>query len=369
MSREGRNRDGRNPEEWNPEWQHRKDQGRACPAPGHALLEETYRKYHLAQAGVLARRDQPVARAAVARGRRRARIALAAAAVAMIVALGALAARHMASLGATHPASRGPARPSAATLARDRAAEMAGEQASAWVAAQVSGHTTVACDPAMCAALAARGFPTLGLTLLRPQDLLTGSGLGGSELVVVTATVRHEFGPRLARLYAPEVIATFGTGAQQVQVRTVATDGAAAYLARAGADLTARKAAGSQLLRNPSVGASPAARAQIAAGQVDSRLLMMLATMAAAEPIQVRSFGDPDPGAGAGQPLRSADIAAGAAGARGAGLGRLLAFARAQRPPYQPARASIIAAGHGRSVLIVEFAAPSPLGLLPATGA
>jgi hypothetical protein len=37
----------------------------------------------------------------------------------------------------------------------------------------------------------------------------------------------------------------------------------------------------------------------------------------------------------------------------------MLAFVRAQRPPYLPARS-----GLSRGVLTVEFTAPSPLGLL-----
>jgi hypothetical protein len=37
---------------------------------------------------------------------------------------------------------------------------------------------------------------------------------------------------------------------------------------------------------------------------------------------------------------------------------------RAQRPPYLPARAGIVRDAHGLPVLSVEFAAPSPVGLL-----
>jgi hypothetical protein len=38
----------------------------------------------------------------------------------------------------------------------------------------------------------------------------------------------------------------------------------------------------------------------------------------------------------------------------------------AQRPPYLPAQAGIIQPAGGESVLRIEFAAPSPLGLLGA---
>jgi hypothetical protein len=120
------------------------------------------------------------------------------------------------------------------------------------------------------------------------------------------------------------------------------------------ADLRSRQAAGQQLLHNPHVAATPAARGALAAGRVDARLLITLAALAASEPVRVTGFGAPDPGASPGLPLRTAELTAPSATAR-----RMLAFLRAQRSPYQPASASL--AG---SVLTVEFAAPAPLGLL-----
>ena len=47
----------------------------------------------------------------------------------------------------------------------------------------------------------------------------------------------------------------------------------------------------------------------------------------------------------------------------------MLAFVRAQRSPYLAERAAIGRGAHGSPVLGVEFAAPSPVGLLqtPAT--
>jgi hypothetical protein len=46
-----------------------------------------------------------------------------------------------------------------------------------------------------------------------------------------------------------------------------------------------------------------------------------------------------------------------------AGLAGMLAFAQAQRVPYRPAHAAITGSPGG-SVLTIEFAAPSPAGLL-----
>ena len=192
----------------------------------------------------------------------------------------------------------------------------------------------------------------------------------GSDLVVATAAVRNEFGARLESVYAPAVIASFGSGAGRIEVRAIAPDGAAAYQAALAADRRSLISAGSQLLGNPHITVSASARAALRAGDVDPRLLLMLAALAAGQPVSVKSFGDPAPGAGAASPLRSAVLAPGASGASGAssaraskataaGLDSMLSFVNAQQQPYQPLRAAL-----GGSALTVEYAAPSPVGLL-----
>ena len=137
-------------------------------------------------------------------------------------------------------------------------------QAAAWVASQVSGGAIVACDPAMCSALLAQGVTAGNLLVLRSA----GSDPLGSDVVMATAAVRSQFGARLASVYAPEVIASFGSGELRIDVRAVAPDGAAAFQHALAADLAARRTAGSQLLRNSRIGTSPGARAALVAGQV-----------------------------------------------------------------------------------------------------
>ena len=168
------------------------------------------------------------------------------------------------------------------------------QQAAAWVASQVSGDAIVACDPAMCAVLLARGVSAGNLLVLRSA----ASDPLGSDVVLATPAVRSQFGARLASVYAPQVIASFGSGALRIDVRAVAPDGAAAFQSALAADLAARRAAGSQLLRNSRISASPGARAALLAGQLDSRLLITLAAMAAAGPLRIESFGGSGPGAG-----------------------------------------------------------------------
>jgi hypothetical protein len=227
-------------------------------------------------------------------------------------------------------------------------------QAATWVSGQVSRSDIVSCDPAMCAVLQGHGVPAGNLLVLRPgsADPL------GSDVVVATPAVRAQFGPRLAGVYAPQVLASFGTGAQQIEVRAVAPDGAAAFTSALAADLAARKAAGRQLVRNPGLIVSGVARSQLQDGRVDSRLLVILAALAAGQRLTISSFGSTGPGAGAGTPLRSVQVA----GDQGP-LAGMLAFTQAQRVPYRPAHAAI-AGPQRRPVLTIEFAAPSPAGLL-----
>jgi hypothetical protein len=227
-------------------------------------------------------------------------------------------------------------------------------QAVSWVAGQVSQADIVACDPAMCALLQSHGVAAGNLLALRPgsADPL------GSDVVVATPAVRAQFGGRLATVYAPQVLASFGTGAQRIDVRAVAPDGAAAFSSALTADLTARRAAGRQLAGNPRLTVDGPVRAALQAGRVDARLLVMLAALAAGQRFSITSFGSTGPGAGAGTPLRSVRVTA----AR-ATLTSMLAYVRVQRVPYQPAHAAITGAG-AVPVLTIEFAAPSPAGLL-----
>jgi hypothetical protein len=227
-------------------------------------------------------------------------------------------------------------------------------QAADWAAQQVSQSAVVSCDPAMCSVLQTHGVPTSRLLVL----LLASADPLGSDVVVATPAVRSQFGERLISVYAPEVIASFGTGAARIDVRAIAPDGAKAFQAAEAADRAARIGAGRQLLRNHRIGASVAARTALIAGNVDPRLLVMLATLAAQQDVTIAVFSDPSPGA-PDVPLRGAEIGA----ATPAKLRSMLSFLRAQRSPYLPARILTIRAAGNPHVLRIEYGAPGPLGL------
>lgn len=227
--------------------------------------------------------------------------------------------------------------------------------AAVWIAQQVSPAVIVSCDPEMCSELQASGFPSAQLTVLPP----TASDPLGSAVVVATPAIRSQFGTRLASVYAPLVMASFGTGTGRVEVRAVAPDGSAAFEATLASARIARITAGKQLLGNKHVQASAAARAALLAGQVDPRLLITLSALAAQLPVRLVIFGDPSPGASPDVPLRGAEIGAAAS----AGLSAMLTFLTAQRPPYQPAVARIVKNADGQSVVTVRFDALGLMGL------
>lgn len=236
------------------------------------------------------------------------------------------------------------------------------KQAATWVAKQVNLDETIGCDPVMCAALEAAHIQANRLIMLGPDqpDPL------GSEILLDTMTLRAQFGPRLESVYAPVSLAAFGSGAARVEVRFVTPNSAHLYLTELAADVAARKAAGTEMLRNRSIHATPLASHQLIAGLVDTRLLVTLVTLAHSHPVDIISFGTNQPGASPGVPLRSAEIA----GAPGPGstpavsVQTLRSFISAQQPPYRPSVIVAVKTASQRTVLRVEYPAPSLLGLL-----
>ena len=223
-------------------------------------------------------------------------------------------------------------------------------RAAAWVAGQVSGSAIIACDPGMCAALQEQGVAAGRLMPLRSA---AASPLGASVLVTTPSADGQQ-----ADRYAPGLIASFGSGDARVEVRVIEPGGAAAYRAALRADLAARTAAGAQLLQNPHIRFTGPDAACLRAGQVDARLLATIAALASQYAFRVTAFSDAAPGA----PVlfRAVSITG-----IGGGQASALAMVRAQAPPYVPAHAAVTGpADAGGATLSIEFAAPSPLGLL-----
>jgi hypothetical protein len=178
-------------------------------------------------------------------------------------------------------------------------------------------------------------------------------------VIIATAVVREEFGASLSSAYAPSVIASFGSGNARIDIRLIAPNGPVAYQAALHTDVQNRKEAGSLLLGSGRVAASATARQEMLSGQVDSQLLAVITNLATPHPVDIVAFGDSGPGASPGIPLRSAELAETGTAA----VQQMLTFLHVQKPPYLPALIKTIRLD-GKPVLLIEFAAPSPLGLL-----
>jgi hypothetical protein len=293
---------------------------------------------------------------------RRPRSALIAAICVLAVAT---AAAGVVRLTGTHSRAAGP--PSAASPQRAPAPPLAPEvaQATAWIAGQVSSNATIACDPGVCTALGVRGVAATRLMPL--SDSATGGPGAPDASVAAAADVIVASGPARAGLgqEAPGLLASFGSGDSAIDVRAAAPGGAAAYLAAVKADLAARRSGGAQLLHSQRMQVGAQGAAQLQAGQVDSRLLIMLTMLAAQHPWRVVAFGGASPGVPAAEaPLRQVTIADASGRSGAADLAGALAVVRAQQGPYQPAHAGTVRVDRGQQGLSIDFAAPAPLGLL-----
>jgi hypothetical protein len=249
-----------------------------------------------------------------------------------------------------------PTRATARSVSASPAA-VAQSEAVAWITGQVSTAARIGCYPAMCAALQAHGVSASRLVQL--GSTLTGV-LGTDVIAILPSTDKTLVGQ-----YAPALIASFGSGSSRIEVRGVARGGTAAYQSALRADLAARHTAAAQLLRNPRIDFSAADAASMTADEVDSRVLATLAALSTQFTLRVTAFGDSSPGA----PLlyREVTVASAGPGNGTATLTAALAMVTAQESPYLPAYSEIVRLGAGKAVLVIEFASPSPLGLLTMT--
>ena len=204
----------------------------------------------------------------------------------------------------------------------------------------------------MCQALEARHIPASRLYVLKPGK----TNPLDSAVIVATPILRSQIGGRLASVYAPGLLASFGSGSRQIQVRSIALHGAAAYESEVKADLAARKMFGSALAENSRIVTSAAARRELAAGEVDSRLMTVITDLAASHPVRIVSFGESGPDT-ATAPFRSAELAE-------SNMRNMLATISGQRSPFRATHMASVRLGTGRPVLRIDFAAPSPFGLL-----
>jgi hypothetical protein len=160
-------------------------------------------------------------------------------------------------------------------------------------------------------------------------------------------------------------VAGFGDGVERVQIRRVLTDREA--VARlAAADLRSRAEAGAALARNPRLRLRPDAAALLRRGDVDARVEVVLAGIAAAHRLDIATFPAVD-GEDDRLPRRLVAVTSidGRPVAAGGTVVTLLQqWLQAQQVPYRPA-ASTVAQLSGQTALLVSYDALRQTGLLP----
>ena len=248
----------------------------------------------------------------------------------------------------------------AAAQAREAAARALAAQ---WVVQGISRGTAVACDAAMCRALLAHGFAQADLRMLGKASPYPLS----ASVVIETAFVHNLFGTSLASYYAPEIIASFGSGAGRIEVREVASQGAPAFTAANGQDLQLRKSVGRQLLNSRQINLTATAMKQLLAGQPDARLLIVIELLASDYHIDIVGFGNYAEGESNGIPLRYVDLGETDQAdhlASSKYVQAMITTLRTQAGAFAPASAGTVRLPGGQNVLRIQFGAPSPLGLL-----
>nr|WP_062330779.1 hypothetical protein [Herbidospora sakaeratensis] len=227
------------------------------------------------------------------------------------------------------------------------------EQAAAWVARQVRG--IVGCDAPVCALLAGQIEPSRLLPLRGQEEVLN------ADVVVLTPALRELFGPGLEPVTAPEPLATVGS----IMIVRVTPQGAGTFAKTLERDKRDRRDAGRELLANPRLAATPRATRQLAGGEVDARILVSLAALAASHRLYIREFED-----GGGDPrevpYRTVEISSVDGDEPSeASVSGIIRFLEAQESRFHPIEVNIARPVDAVSTILrIRYAAPSPTGSL-----
>jgi hypothetical protein len=293
------------------------------------------------------------------RGRRGRRAVAVLASMALVAGIGATAAVILARHGPSPDRRSGGHAGSSPPLSHEAAVRA---QAIDWIMRVVSRAVVVSCDAQVCADLVAKGFP---LSDVKPLENLSNDPLG-SSLVVATAAIRAQYGPRLASVYAPAVIASFGSGSARIDIRLVYPLGTVSYLKAQKAAARSRKTDDAQLLKNRQITFSATAEQQLRSGDIDPRLTLLIVGMAHYHPLDIVQFTGRSPGGGPASLLRSVDLATAYSVAHlapAAYIAWMRSFFNAQRAEFRPAWSQEVTLATGQAALRVGYDAPSPLSL------
>ncbi|WP_314139705.1 glycosyltransferase family 39 protein [uncultured Plantibacter sp.] len=171
-------------------------------------------------------------------------------------------------------------------------------QAQQWVQTNVPKESRVIVDDAMWVDLVESGFDRDNVIWYYKMDTDSAvqaqspNGWRDADYIVTTDSMRTfptTFPEVKGAIDNSELVATFGSGTQAVEVRRIDADGLDAAAEQAAGRTAARAALGAQLLLNPSLSVSAEAAQTLSDGQLDSRALLALGQVLATTPVRLES--------------------------------------------------------------------------------
>ncbi|MDR6689280.1 intracellular septation protein A [Microbacterium sp. 1154] len=242
--------------------------------------------------------------------------------------------------------------------------------AETWMTQNAPGDARMLVDDAMWVDLVDAGFDRENVVWYYKADTdtdvqrLAPDGWRDYDYVITTDSMRTfptEFPTVRQAIDNSVVVASFGEGAQKVDVRLVDTDQAALAQA-ADSDLyAARSVAGQQVLRNPDVGVPGEEQDLLTSGVVDGRILLTLGQLSSTGRIDVADItqleGDPS---GVHRQLVVSAFAGQDARGDAAGSDALLRFYKSLSGPLRP-----VSVERGDAGVVITFSPDEPVDLLP----
>jgi hypothetical protein len=210
--------------------------------------------------------------------------------------------------GSHHGAAIKPqTRPSAASVAPTTAASAGASDelvaAATWAAQQLPHSAALLADTGAGPVLTGDGFVAVAVA--------GGATPVPFEYVVSTPQLRATAATNsgvASALSSSTPVAVFGSAADQVAIRQASADPGAVVAARRAADQQTRLGAENELLKNPAVQVSDAARLALQAGELDLRAATVIAYLANSSHLEVVAVNLDPPEQAAGLPVRSVDI-------------------------------------------------------------
>ncbi|OMH33084.1 hypothetical protein BGP79_05880 [Tersicoccus sp. Bi-70] len=172
-------------------------------------------------------------------------------------------------------------------------------EAQQWVARNVGKDQRLLVDDAMWVDLVRSGFARENVIWYYKLDTdsqviaQSPNGWKDSDWIITTDSMRtfpDQFPQVKAAIANSTVVASFGSGQQRVDVRQIHAEGLAAGERADRALRTERAAVGAELAANPRLTLTPSARAQLRAGQVDSRVMLALAQQVMQTTLTITDF-------------------------------------------------------------------------------